>query len=235
VLAAELLEAEPEDIIVADGGGLGVAGVPSRSISWSDLAARAVAQGAELSVANVFTAPGATYPFGAHVSVVEVDTETGKVRPIRHIAVDDAGRILNPLLAAGQQHGGAAQGMAQALWEIAAYDESANPQTGTFATYCIPSAAEVCFYEASNTETPTPYNPLGAKGIGESATIGATPAVHNAVVDAVSHLGVRHIDMPCTPERVWRAITEAASGSPRSPWREPTADFSRLPARAVGA
>jgi aerobic carbon-monoxide dehydrogenase large subunit len=178
-----------------------------------------------------FKPPGATFPFGTHVSVVEIDLDTGKVTPIRHIAVDDAGRILNPLLVAGQQHGGIAQGMAQALWEHLAYDDEANPVTGTFATYGIPSAAEVPSYEASNTETPTPYNPLGAKGIGESGTIGAMPSVQNAVVDALSHLGVRHVDMPCTPERVWRAIVAAKAGVPDDPWREPPPIFEGLPDR----
>jgi len=125
--------------------------------------------------------------------------------------------------------------MAQALWEHLAYDADANPVTGTFATYGIPSAAEVPSYEASNTETPTPYNPLGAKGIGESGTIGATPAVQNAVVDALSYLGVRHVDMPCTPERVWHAITAAVSGSPEEPWREPPAIFETLPDRVTRA
>jgi carbon-monoxide dehydrogenase large subunit len=147
------------------------------------------------------------------------------------VAVDDAGTIVNPLLAKGQQHGGLLQGMSQALWEATMYDEAGNPQTSTFATYCIPSAAESCHFDVANTETPTPYNALGAKGIGESATIGATPAVHNAVIDALSHLGVRHIDMPCTPERVWRAITGAESSSIQDPWREPPPVFANLAVR----
>lgn len=231
-LAAELLEADPADVVVTDDGKLGVAGVPANAIPWSDLASKAVSRGERLSADVDFTPSGSTFPFGSHVSVVEVDMETGKVVPIRHVAVDDAGRILNPMLVTGQQHGGIAQGMAQALWEHLAYDEEANPVTGNFATYGIPSAAEVPYYEASNTETPTPFNPLGAKGIGESGTIGATPAVQNAVVDALSHLGVRHIDMPCTPERVWRAISEAQSGRSSDPWREPPAIFADLANRA---
>jgi aerobic carbon-monoxide dehydrogenase large subunit len=152
---------------------------------------------------------GGSYPFGAHVSVVEVDVETGQVRPLRHVAVDDCGRIINPMLAEGQVHGGIGQGMAQALYEEVLYDEDGTPQTGSLLSYTMPSAAELPSFETAHTVTPTPLNPLGAKGIGESATIGSTPAVQNAVVDAVSHLGVRHIDMPCTPERVWRAIREA--------------------------
>jgi carbon-monoxide dehydrogenase large subunit len=155
--------------------------------------------------------PEGTFPFGAHVAVVEVDTETGHTRLLRHIAVDDCGRILNPLLVEGQVHGGLAQGIAQALYEEVRYDEEGNPLTGSLMSYEMPSAAELPTYETAHTETPTPLNPLGAKGIGESATIGSTPAVQNAVIDAVSHLGVRHIDMPLTPERVWRAIREATA------------------------
>jgi aerobic carbon-monoxide dehydrogenase large subunit len=135
--------------------------------------------------------------------------ETGGVKMLRHIAVDDCGRILNPLLVNGQQHGGIAQGAAQALFEWVQYDELGNPKTGNLMDYAIPSAAELPSYEISNTQTDSPLNPLGAKGIGESGTIGSTPAIHNAVIDAVSHLGVRHIDMPCTPERIWSAISAA--------------------------
>src|SRR5207237_8781889 len=153
---------------------------------------------------------GSTFPFGAHVSVVEVDTETGQVTMLRHVAVDDCGRILNPLLVAGQQHGGIAQGAAQALYEWVQYDEDGNPLTSTLVDYAVPAASELCSFEVSNTQTDSPRNPLGAKGIGESGTIGSTPAIHNAVVDAVRHLGVTHIDMPCTAERVWRAIQDAA-------------------------
>ena len=153
-----------------------------------------------------FDGTNSTFPFGAHVSVVDVDTETGKVTMRRHIAVDDCGRILNPLLVRGQQHGGIAQGAAQALYEWVRYDEDGNPVTSTLIDYSVPSAAELPSFEASNTQTDSPLNPLGAKGIGESGTIGSTPAIHNAVIDALSHLGVVHIDMPCTPERVWNAL-----------------------------
>jgi carbon-monoxide dehydrogenase large subunit len=164
------------------------------------------------------------------VAVVEVDSETGLVRPVRHVAVDDCGRVLNPLLVAGQQHGGIAQGLGQALWEAVAYDEDGNPLTATLADYGLPSAAELPSFEASSTETPTPFNPLGAKGIGESGTVGSMPAVQNAVIDALSHLGVRHLDTPLTPERVWRAI-QATSDPARllSHWREPPAVFETLP------
>ena len=185
-----------------------------------------------LAAAVDFSQEGATFPFGAHVSVVEVDMETGEVRPLRHVAVDDCGRILNPLLVQGQQHGGIAQGMAQALWEQVVFDADGNPLTSNLADYAMPSAAEFPSFETANTETPTPRNPLGAKGIGESGTIGSTPSVHNAVVDALSHLGVRHVDMPCTPERVWRAIVAAGQGEvagERPLWRDPPAVFDRLP------
>jgi aerobic carbon-monoxide dehydrogenase large subunit len=178
-----------------------------------------------------FVQPGATFPFGAHVAVVEVDTETGLVRPVRHVAVDDCGRVLNPLLVEGQQHGGIAQGIAQALWEAVAYDPDGNPLTATLADYGMPSAAELPSFEAAQTETPTSLNPLGAKGIGESGTVGSMPAVQNAVVDALSHLGVRHIDPPLAPERVWRAIRAAADGTLSSPWRDPPAVFDGLPRR----
>jgi aerobic carbon-monoxide dehydrogenase large subunit len=230
-LAAELLEADPADLELNVEGHLGIVGVPSRSLSWAELAEVANERGAVLAAQNDFVPPGPTFPFGAHVSVVEIDSETGQVRPLRHVAVDDAGKVLNPLLVGGQQHGGLAQGLSQALWEEFRYDEEGNPVTGNFASYAIPSAAETITYEASNTETPTPYNPLGAKGIGESATIGATPAVQNAVVDALSHLGVRHVDMPATPERVWRAISDAKAGRLADPWREPPDVFAGLPER----
>ena len=215
-IAAHMLEASPEDVVVGDGG-LQVAGVPSKSVSWEELAsashdATKLPDGVEpgaLRHEHDFDGTDSTFPFGAHVSVVEVDTETGGVTMLRHIAVDDCGRILNPLLVRGQQHGGIAQGAAQALYEQVMYDADGNPITSNLADYSIPSAAELCSFETSNTETDSPRNPLGAKGIGESGTIGSTPAVQNAVVDAVSHLGVTHIDMPCTAERVWTAINSA--------------------------
>ena len=140
---------------------------------------------------------------------MEVDTETGQVRLVRHIAVDDAGRVINPLILEGQIHGGVAQGAAQALLEEVRYDTDGNPITSNLADYAMIAATELPSFEVVHMETPTPVNPLGAKGIGESGTIGSTPAVQSAVVDAVSHLGIRHIDMPATPERVWLAIRDA--------------------------
>jgi carbon-monoxide dehydrogenase large subunit len=209
--AAALLEVDAADVERVEGG-FAVVGVPDRSVGWAEVAGGS--DGGALRAEGRFRMRGSTFPFGAHVAVVEVDTATGAVRLLRHIAVDDCGRILNPALVRGQQHGGLGQGIAQALFEEVSYDESGNPVTSTLATYQMPSAADLPSFETSNTETPTDLNPLGAKGIGESATIGSTPAVQNAVVDALSHLGVRHIDMPLTPERVWRELRAAHQGSP---------------------
>ena len=208
-LAAELLEVDEGDLEGPAGGAFRVAGAPDRGVTWSELATAARERGDTLTAKGVYREPGSTFPFGAHVAVVEVDAETGRVDLLRHVAVDDCGRILNPALVRGQQHGGIAQGIAQALFEEVVFDEVGNPVTGTLATYLVPSAADVPPIEASNTETPTSVNPLGAKGIGESGSIGSTPAVQNAVVDALAHLGVRRVDMPCSPERVWRAIRAA--------------------------
>jgi len=218
-LAAELLEAAREDIVLdQETGSFSVAGTPSRSQSWGELALASLERsgtplGAEVDLAQ----EGPTFPFGAHLAVVELDTETGKVQLIRHVAVDDAGTILNPLLADGQVHGGIAQGAAQALLEEFSYDEDGNPLTGNFADYPVISAAELPSFERISMQTPTPRNVLGVKGIGESGTIGSTPAVHNAVVDALSIFGVAHLDMPATPERVWRAIRAAPNSRPPTP------------------
>jgi carbon-monoxide dehydrogenase large subunit len=144
--------------------------------------------------------------------VTEVDIETGKAVLRRVVTVDDAGTVMNPLLAEGQRHGGIAQGAAQAMLEEVVYDADGNPLTSSFADYAIVTATEVPTFELADSQTPTSYNPLGAKGIGEAGTIGSTPAVQNAIVDAVAHLGVRHIDMPASPQRVWAAL-QAASAS----------------------
>ncbi len=203
--AAEKLEVDPSDLVVDHAAaGLAVIGVPGSGVSFAELAAEE-----PLSVRSVFSAPGATYPFGAHVAVVEVDTESGQAKLQRIIALDDAGVIMNPLIAEGQRHGGLAQGAAQALLEEVLYDDDGNPLTTTFADYPIVSITEVPSFELVTTETPTSYNPLGAKGIGEAGTIGSTPAVQSAVIDAVAHLGVRHIDMPTSSFRVWKAIAAA--------------------------
>ena len=197
-VAAERLEANPADMVVYDGVGVGIIGSPATAISWAELAPLAV----ELDLDQ-----GArTYPSGAHVSVVEVDRETGAVRLIRHITVDDCGNVVNPMLAQGQQHGGIAQGVAQALWEEMVYATDGQPVTSTLLDYLAPTAQELPTYEINSMVTPTPLNRLGVKGIGEATTIGSTPAVHNAVLDALAPMGVEHLDMPLSPEKIWRAI-----------------------------
>ena len=211
-LAASLLEADEADIVLdKDNGAFHVAGTPAVSKTWADLAVAAKGQGDDLTIDTRFDAGQATFPFGAHVAVVEVDTGTGQVKHLRQIACDDAGRVVNPMLLDGQIHGGIAQGTAQALLEEVRYDEDGNPVTSNLADYGMISAAELPSFEVIHMETPTFVNPLGAKGIGESGTIGSTPAVQSAVVDALGHLGVRHIDMPATAEKVWRAIQTAKS------------------------
>jgi carbon-monoxide dehydrogenase large subunit len=213
-LAAELLEASPDDVVLDTASGqFHVTGTPAVSRSWADVASAAADRGDGTGICGVvdFTAESTTFPFGCHVAVVDVDTETGRVVLSRMLTVDDAGRIVNPLLVEGQRHGGIGQGAAQALLEEVRFDPDGNPITANFADYGIISATELPDFELVTMETPTPMNPLGAKGIGESGTIGATPAVQSAVCDALAHLGVRHVDIPCTPERVWRAIQAASA------------------------
>ena len=206
--AARLLEANEEDVVFDKAAAaFHVAGTPAVAKSWADLSTALVADGGLVQETD-YASQGPTFPFGAHVAVVEVDTETGQVKLIRHVACDDAGKVLNPLLLDGQIHGGIAQGAAQALLEEVRYDSDGNPITSNLADYAFISSAELPSFEVIHMETPTPRNPLGAKGIGESGTIGSTPAVQSAVVDALAHLGIRHIDMPATPERVWTAISQ---------------------------
>ena len=212
VLASEQLEASADDIVLdLERGGFHVVGSPTPVLTWKELAAAAAAEGrlAELRAAEIFKAGAPTFPFGAHVAVVEVDTQTGEVELRRLVAVDDAGTIVNPLIAEGQVHGGVAAGVGQALFEDFAYDEEGNPLTASFLGYAFPSAAELPAWDVVGMETPTPLNALGAKGIGESGTIGSTPAVQSAVVDALAPFGVRHVEMPANGERVWRALQSA--------------------------
>ncbi len=197
-LAVERLEANPADMVVLDGIGVGIIGSPATAISWAELA--------PLAVEFDFDQGARTYPSGAHISVVEVDWETGAVRVIRHITVDDCGNVVNPMLAQGQQHGGIAQGVAQALWEEMSYSDDGQPLTSTLLDYLAPSAGELPSYETNSMVTPSPLNRLGIKGIGEATTIGSTPAVHNAVLDALAPWGVEHLDMPVSPEKIWSAI-----------------------------
>ncbi|MFE3579865.1 xanthine dehydrogenase family protein molybdopterin-binding subunit [Streptomyces vinaceus] len=214
--AADLLGARVSDVVLdTDSGTWHAAGTPGRSLTWAQVVGSTKAK--SLSADVEFEAEHPTFPFGAHISVVEVDTETGMVSVLRHITVDDAGPILNPVLAEGQRHGGIAQGIAQALFEEVCYDESGHPLNATLVEYPAVAAADLPHLELEAGETPTDVNPLGVKGVGESGTIGSTPAVQNAVVDALAHLGVRHIDMPLTPGRVWAAIKDA--GDTRRPRR----------------
>jgi carbon-monoxide dehydrogenase large subunit len=206
-MAADLLEANPDDLVLDKlDGRFHVAGTPAAGKTWAELAQAAAEP---LVVDTTFQATSSTFPFGAHIAVVEVDTETGKVVVDRVVTVDDAGRLLNPLIVEGQRHGSIAQGVGQALCEEIVYDDDGNLLTSNLADYTFISACELPTFELVPMETPTDANPLGAKGIGESGTIGSTPAVQSAVVDALSHLGIRHIDMPTTPQRVWSAIQGA--------------------------
>jgi len=210
-IAAHLLEAAEEDLEFAEGSWT-VKGT-DRSVGFGDVALTAYVphnypEGLEpgLEFTSFYDPANFTFPYGAHIAVVEVDTETGHTTVERIVAVDDAGIIINPLLAAGQIHGGLAQGIAQALLEEIRYDEDGNPQTSNLADYTAISMMEVPTYERSFTETSTPHNPLGAKGIGEAGSIGSTAAVQSAVVDALTPFGIRHLDMPLTPERIWSAL-----------------------------
>jgi carbon-monoxide dehydrogenase large subunit len=210
-IAAHMLEAAPDDVVFADGR-YQVKGVPARALGFAEIAARAhtddLPKGMEagLEASDFFRPPQLVYPFGAHVAVVEVDRETGHVTLRNFVSVDDCGVRVSPLLVAGQVHGGLAQGIAQALLEELVYGEDGQLVTGTLLDYAVPRADDLPSFVTDQTVTPTPFNPMGAKGIGEAATIGSTPAIVNAVVDALRPLGVRHLDMPLRPERVWRAL-----------------------------
>lgn len=207
-IAATLLEANPDDVVLDnDRGVFHVAGAPAIARTWTDVTAAA---GGPLDAEDSFEAASPTYPFGTNVAVVEVDLDTGHVELVRLVGCDDAGKVLNPLLFEGQLHGGMAAGIAQALVEEIVFSEDANPLTSSFADYAAISAAELPSFELVHMETPTPINELGAKGIGESGTVGAPPAVMNAVVDALAHLGVRDVAMPATPQRVWQALQTVA-------------------------
>ena len=214
LLAAHLLEAAPADIVLSDGQWQ-VRGVPGRAVTFSAIAkaayggARPAGMEAGLESTRYFQPPGMVFPFGAHVAVVEVDPETGSVTLQRYISVDDCGRVLNPLLVEGQVHGGLAQGIAQALYEEVAYGADGSLLSGNLTTYMIPTAPDLPSFTLDRTVTPSSVNPLGVKGVGESATIGSTPTIVNAVVDALGPLGVVEIDPPCSPEKVWRAIESA--------------------------
>jgi carbon-monoxide dehydrogenase large subunit len=219
VLAAHELEVAEEDLDF-EGGTFRVKGAPEKAKSITELAVTAwhahdIPSGFEpnLEATAVWDPPNFTWPAGTHVCVVEVDTETGHTNVVRYVAVDDCGVVINPMIVDGQVHGGVAQGIAEALYEEARYDEHGNLMTSTLTQYLVPAASELPSFELDRTETPSTTNPLGVKGIGEAGTIASPPAVVNAVIDAVSHLGVSSIDKPATPERVWRAIQQAKGGA----------------------
>ena len=211
VRAAARLEAAEADVVLdAAAGAFHVVGSPQPRVSWFDIAAQAAEAGkAPLAAASDFVQDDNTYAFGCHVAAVEVDSATGGTRLRRLIACDDAGTLINPLIAEGQVQGGIAQGAAQVLLEEMVYDQDGNPMATNLVDYPAISAPDLPSFELIPMETPTPLNPLGAKGIGESGTIGAGPAILNAICDAVAHLGIDHIDMPATPQRIWRALSQA--------------------------
>ena len=200
--AADLLEAPLADIVF-DRGSFLVRGVPNKALTWRDvLAAGPVRHALD------WTQKGSTFPYGVHAALVEIDTETGQVRLVRFVAVDDCGRLIVPELVDGQQQGGAAQGIAAVLFEGVVYDLDGTPRTANLTDYLVPSAADLPTIETRRTETPSPLNPIGAKGIGQSGAIGAPGAVINAVLDALAPFGVRDLNPPFTPERVWRALQD---------------------------
>lgn len=218
-IAAHLLEASPDDVVMEEGA-FHVEGVPAKTVGWGDVVLNAylahnLPEGLEpgLEETSFYDPANFTYPFGTHIAVVEVDTETGEIDLQRYIAVDDVGNEINPMIVEGQVHGGLAQGIGQALWENAAYDDSGQLVSGTMLDYALPRAHRLPSFEIGRTITPCPHNPLGVKGVGEAGTIASPPAMVNAVLDALSPHGVDNIDMPMTSERVWRAIHQNGHGN----------------------
>ena len=213
-IAAHLMESNPQDIVLEDGK-YSVHGAPESGLTLAEIAQVAhVGVGLPpetepgLAESHFFEPPNFTYPFGTHIAVVEVDADTGEVELQRYIAVDDCGNIINPLIVEGQVHGGIAQGVGQALYEEAIYDETGQMLTGSFMDYALPKAHNFPRFEIDNTVTPSPVNPMGVKGVGEAGTIGSTPAIANAVIDALKPFGVRHIDLPLRPEKLWKLMQE---------------------------
>jgi carbon-monoxide dehydrogenase large subunit len=213
-LAAHLLEAAPEDMVY-EGGKIYVKGSPDKAKTIQEVAGAAalgynLPRGMEpfLDDTAYYDPPNCTYPFGTHICMVEVDRDTGETKILRYVAVDDVGNMINPMVVDGQLHGGIVQGVGQALWEGAHYDDNGQLVTGSLMDYTLPRADFFPMIEMDRTVTPSPTNPLGVKGAGEAGTIGAAPAVVNAVMDALSPLGIKHLDMPLMPERVWRAMNK---------------------------
>ncbi len=234
-IAAHLLEAAPEDL-VWEPGKFSVKGAPDRAKTIQEIAFAAYTnhpQGMEagLEAVSYYDPPNLTYPFGSYICVVDIDKGTGEVKVRRFVAIDDCGNIINPMIVQGQVHGGLTMGLAPALFEEISYDEIGNIQGGSFIDYLVPTAVETPKWETGHTVTPSPHHPLGAKGVGESATVGAPAAIANAVVDALWHLGVRHVDIPITPPKVWRLLRDErrhrvalarsarAGRRPPAPWR----------------
>ncbi len=218
-IAAHLLEADPGDVVLA-GGRAEVRGVPGSGVTWGEVAAAAhdsdllpPGEDVGLRAEFHFEPGGLNFPFGMHLAVVEIDPDTGVVQLDQVWAVDDCGTVINPMLATGQRHGGLAQGIGQALFERAVYDEDGNLQTATFLDYLIPSAGQVPTYRLDSTVTPSPHNPLGAKGVAEAGAVGIPPAIVNAAVDALASFGVEHLDLPLLPETVWSACRGASRQS----------------------
>jgi carbon-monoxide dehydrogenase large subunit len=219
-ICAALLEADPEDIELSDGK-YQVRGSPDKFKTMADIAGAAHIPPQELPTdiepgleeTSFYDPENFVFPFGAHACVVDVDVETGRVKVVRYVAVDDCGRQVNPMLVDGQIHGGVVHAIGQALYEQVVYDSDGQLVTGTLVDYAMPTAAELPNFELDRTETPSPVNSLGVKGVGEAGTIGCTPTVTGAVLDALAPLGVKWIDMPLTPMRVWNAIQEAKGGA----------------------
>ena len=214
-IAVHLLEAEEvdEDDLEWEPGRFFIRSDPSKGVTIQDIAFAAYTNHPEgmeagLEAVSYYDPPNLTFPFGSYICVIDIDKGTGEVHVRRFVAVDDCGNIINPMIVEGQIHGGLTMGLAPALFEELVYDESGNPLSGSFTDYLVPTAVETPRWETAKTTTPSPHHPLGAKGVGESATVGAPPAIANAVVDALSHLGVRHIDIPITPSKVWALLRE---------------------------
>ena len=214
-IAAHLLEASEADLDYEDGK-FAVKGSPARHKTWGEVALMAylahnLPKGLEpgLEATSFWDPPNFVFPFGTQIAVVEVTPETGRVKLLRYVAVDDVGRVINPMIVDGMVHGGIAQGVAQALWEYAAYDEHGQLVSGNMMDYTLPKADDLPFYETDRTVTPSPVNPMGVKGAGETGTIASTAAVANAVLDALVPFGISHLDLPLTPSRIWAAIQGA--------------------------
>jgi carbon-monoxide dehydrogenase large subunit len=212
-VVADLLEVSVADLVVEPAGfglgaGLAVAGVPTRRLSWAELADRS--EGRCLQAARSESVAGASHPYGAHVTVVEVDIDTGLVGLLRHVAVDDCGVALQPRIVEGQQHGGSAAGLSQVLWEDAGSDPDGTLRGASLLTYLLPASSELCPIDTATLHTPTERNPLGTRGIGENGCNGAIASAHNAVIDALAEFGVEHLDLPLSPERIWRALHSAS-------------------------